>query len=185
MEKKMSNGFILKRLNECYIQKTTASFYCDKTDNQVHLTGIVTCFNDQELLISHITRRGEYDGFIWVRLDDLYRIDRNGSYEKKIERLYKSKRQIHTDTDFESNDILRQLLCFANENKYIVSLELEEDMIVGFVDRCDENGVEISQVNDYGEKDGITVVSFDELINVKCDSDYEQDLKLLFELNYR
>lgn len=169
---------MLKVIRKCFEKQKVVSFYFDKEDNQVHLTGYIYNYNEDEILIAHITPRGEYDGFILRKVDDLYRIDYDGDYERKIQCLYKIKKQAHPIIPCNKNAILYSLLEFANNNDLLLSLELKNDKVTGLVKKYD-NYIQLKVFNDNGIKDGECVINIDDVFVFSCDTDYEQDLKIL------
>ncbi len=144
----------------------------------MHLTGFVRSCDENEILIAHINPRGEYDGFILKHLDDLYRVDCDGEYEKKIQRLYQLKEQSHPHFDCTEEGALFPLLKFAKETESLITVELEGDKITGFV-REYADLISLDAVNDFGARCGTVCVEADEIVSFSCDTDNEQDLKLL------
>lgn len=171
---------MLKSIQYCFKNNKVVSLYCDQEDTNSHLTGYINYYNNSELLISHINKRGEYDGFIIKHLEDVYRIHYDGDYEKKIEILYKLKTQTHPIIDAKDEGILFPLLDYAIKMDFIVTLELKDNYISGFINGYDDNFIQICIVNQKGINDGISVVNIDEIIAFSCDTDDEQDLKLLY-----
>lgn len=164
-------------IKHCCADQKIASFYFNKEDNCVHLTGFIHSYNDNDLLIAHITPRGEYDGFVLNKIENLYRVDYEGDYEKKIQRLYQLKNQTHPIISCEE-EMKVALLQFAQEKGYLVTLELENDAVTGFVA---EYGAYVSLrlMDENGENNGTCIIDINEVVTFVCDSDYEQDLKLL------
>lgn len=165
-------------VNDCMKKQKLASYYFNKEDNCVHLTGFVYAYNDNELLVAHITPRGEYDGFVLNKIENLYRVDYDGNYEKKIQQLYYLKKQTHPIIQCDKNEIVVSLLEFAYENEYLVTLELENDSVTGYVDDY-EDCVSLQVLNDNGDKNGKCIIDINEIVTFSCDTDYEQDLKIL------
>lgn len=165
-------------IENCFKSCKVASFYFDKQDNQVHLTGFVHCYNESEVLIAHITPRGEYDGFILNRISDVYRIDCGGEYEIKIQTLYELKKESHPHISCNEEGILFPLLAFAKENDYFITAELQNDKVTG---RVIEYGdyIYLSTIDDNGYESGTSIIDVDEVVSFSCDTVYEQDLKIL------
>jgi hypothetical protein len=170
---------MIETINYCFKNSKVASFYLNKEDNQVHLTGFIACYNESEILIAHITQRGEYDGYILNRIDSIYRIDYDGEYEKKIESLYKLKKQTHSEITCDEDGILFHLLAFAKENDFLISLELNNDKLTGLVYEYNDS-ICLNTINDNGIKSGVTIMNIDEIVTFSCDTDYEQDIKILY-----
>lgn len=154
------------------------SVYCDRDNPQCHLTGFVQHYNDSELLLSHITPYGEYDGYVLLRIGDIFRVDSGGDYEKKIKALYHIKKQSHRDICFSSEEILFTLLDFAAENDLAVTLNFENTSVSGFVGSSGEKA-EINVVDEYGRNQGISVVDVNEVVYFSVDTVDEQNMKLL------
>lgn len=169
---------MLQEIENCFKCQQIVSCYFNKDDNCVHLTGYICGFNENELLIAHITPRGEYDGFVLNNINGLYRIENNGDYENKINLLYKIKKQKHPVLNCSKNDLVSSLLSFSCEEKLLVTLELNNDSITGYVDKYD-NYVKLRVVDEYGKNNGTCIIDIDEIVTFACDTDYEQDIRLL------
>lgn len=166
----------------CYENQKVVSLYLDKDETCSHLTGYIYNYNDSEILVAHMNPRGEYDGFVFEYVCNIYRIDYDGEYEDKIKTLYKLKKQSHPQIENFESGILPTLLNFAKNNKLLISIEMDDNSVIGFVDRFDNNRIRIETVNDYGSYSGITVMSLGEIETLVVDTDFEQDLKLLTKL---
>lgn len=174
---------MVKNIEFCYKNNKIGSFYFNKEDNTVHLTGYVSYYNESELLIAHINQRGEYDGYILNKIDDLYRIDYDGEYEKKIEDLFLLKKQFHPIFACKNPNegLLTPLLEFSKKNKLLISADMYNNTITGFVKRYSYDTIEFKTVNENGICNGCTVINIDEVITFSIDTDYEQDINLLLK----
>lgn len=173
---------MIRSVNYCFQNKIIATFYCEDGNKQNLFVGYIEKFNDDEILFAHISPHGFYDGFILKHIDDVRRIDYDGEYEKKIERLYKLRQQVHKAiSTFDPNDdeILYSLLDFAKQNDYIATLELADNNISGLVNGYSNDMIYLDVINDYGEENGISIVNVNEILSVAVDTDHEQDLRLL------
>lgn len=155
------------------------SLYHDKENTFSHLTGFVREFNDEELLIYHVTPFGNYDGYILMRLKDIYRIDREGKYEKSIKKLYKLKKQCHLIINCNNDELLFSLLDFSKINSFVVTFELNGNTISGFVISYDDTNVYVNAVDPYGNIDSETIINIDDVNMLLVDTEEEQKLKLL------
>lgn len=75
---------MLKTIRYCFESKKCLSIYANCDDTEKHLTGFISGYNDNEILISHINSRGDYDGFILIHVGDIFQIDYDRDYEKKF-----------------------------------------------------------------------------------------------------
>ena len=132
-------------------------------------------------MIAHISRNGYYDGYILRRTDDVYRIDYDGEYEKKIGVLYKVKEQKHKAVDIKNDESLfLATLRFAKENSFVVSLVFNNGCRAGLIKNYNDDIIQLYSLNDNGAEDGFAVVKTTEILAIEVDTDYEQDLKILF-----
>ena len=57
-------------------------------------------------------------------------------------------------------------------------MELENASVTGFVEEYDDS-IRLKVINENGVENGGCVINIDEVITFSCDTDYEQDLKIL------
>lgn len=173
---------MLKCIEYCFNNGIVASFLCDEGDTQSILVGYVQCYNDSEVLIAHISAHGYYDGFILKHIDDISRIGYNGDYERKIEKLYNLRKQVHLafrKEETEKEEVLHSLLEIAKKYNYIASLYLRDSSISGFIDTYSDDMISLRVIDEFGKENGIMFVRIDEIVTIAVDSDDEQDLTLL------
>lgn len=178
---------MIKTIEYCYKNKIPVSFFCNRNYTTKHHTGYIESYNENEIIIAHITPTGLYDGYIYEMIDNIFRIDYDSVYEKKIEKLYKLKKQKHDpiEENAENNGaIFFDILDRAMKKDLIVSLKFEDYILSGFVTSYSDDTVTISLVDDNGVKDGTSCVNIDDVCALRLDTDYEQDLKLLIQGAY-
>lgn len=73
------------------------------------------------------------------------------------------------------------MIDFAKDEKHLISAELNNDKITGFVIDYDDDYITLNIIDDYARSIGVTVINIDEIVTLSCDTDYEQDLKLMYE----
>lgn len=172
---------MIDNLLHCYREKILVSIYCDLDDKQKHYSGYIIGIDDDMFFLAHISRNGRYDGYILRPIKDIYRIDYNGKYEKKLEMLNKMRTQSH-NIAFAKNDpstLLISVLEFAKNNNLVVSLILDDDCRAGLIKSYDNDIISLYALTDNGEEDGFAVVSIAEVSSFEIDTEYEQDLKIL------
>ena len=169
-------------IKNCCDNKFVSSIY---TDQIYHLTGFILVSTDEYVVISHINAHGLYDGYILKRTEDIYRIDYDGKYEKKIEALYLLKNQTHdliTEDDLkDEKSPLELILDIAKSTHKIISIEYEDVVISGFVDSFTEELVTLFIVDEYGYQDGHTTICLSSIETIALDTDTEQDILLLYD----
>ena len=179
---------MINSIDYCFRNKIVASFYCDDGNRQNLCVGYIEKFNDSEILLSHISPHGNYDGFILKHIEDVRRIDYGGNYEKKVKKLYKLKKQTHDVIQTfnpDDDEILYSLLDFAKQNDYIVSFEFAENSISGIINGYTDDVIYLDVIDNYGAENGISIINANEILSVAVDTDHEQDLKLLHSIDDR
>lgn len=164
-----------------FTTETTVSVYCDSLNPDKHLTGWICASSEDVVMIQHISPRGLYDGFILVQCDDIYRIDADGKYERKMCNLYKAKKQEHPRFLIDE-DLYTSLLAFCKMQELIMSIELKDGTLSGFVTEFNDECITLALVDNYGDSNGQTVVVNREIISIAADTQNEQDIKILYEL---
>ena len=173
---------MIQIMKYCFENRKIVSVYSNEEDTTMHLTGYIEKFNESELLLAHISAHGYYDGYILKHIEDIYRMDYGGSYERKIEELYLLKKQTHPPIDtFQEGEeeILYSLLDYAKNQRLIVSLEFSDGLLSGFVNGYDDDNLFLTLISDSGAEDGQSIVKVDEILTVSVDTDDEQDLNIL------
>lgn len=159
------------------------SVYRNDNNPYCHFTGY-TQIVDDEMLIYHISPYGEYDGFALIKTEDIIRLDCDSEYEECIEKLFQKANQKHHSFDVDNDSALFFMLCnYAQENICIVTLENYGASISGFIEKYTDNEIWIDVVNEYGKRDGKTVIRIDEISAVFVDTQYEMKLKTLSNID--
>lgn len=166
---------MLDTIKYCYENKLVTYFYFDSQE----LCGYIAYYNDDEVVINHISTNGLYDGYIVRHISDIAVIDYDCKYCKQIEKLYKIRNQTHKAIDFNADEIIYTMLDFAKENNYIISLDVKDMDFSGIVVDYKDNIITINEVDKNGEKDGINVIDLDNVNSLFVDTEDEQKLRLL------
>lgn len=166
-------------IEHCFESEKIVSLYCDAQNTESHYTGYINAYNQNEIVISHITANGSYDGYILRRIDDIYRIDYDGSYERKIDKLYRLRKQKH-DRIPSSKELFFSIVNYAKENRLILSFYFEGSYITGLILNYNNDSVLVNCINDDGQCNGVSSVLIDNISYVELDTENEQSLSLLY-----
>ncbi len=162
-----------------------AAVYTDISDTEKFAAGYYLGADKDNVLIAHITPYGKYDGYITKRVDDIYQIEKDGRYLRKLQDLYVLQNQKYEPICIEE-DIICEVLKWAFENEKIVSIEMGSSGfsdLQGYVDYVDEETVGILKIDDFGNLDGKATAELCNISNVICDSEKEQSLAILSAKN--
>lgn len=145
-------------------------------------------------MMQSISPEGSSDGYIVRRTNDIFRVDFDGVYERKIGLLYKLRNQTHSSSLDHSNitansNLFYEVLMEAKEQKSVVSISLDaaQDSITGFVKNIDYRSLTTSilRLTEQGEKDGIVSFSIEDIEKSDYDTSDERLLQLLFNFKYK
>ncbi|MFU0789869.1 MAG: EAL domain-containing protein [Virgibacillus proomii] len=176
---------ILKRSTE---RGLVVSIYSNQYEPEKCSVGYVDTLSTEQFIMKHITPEGLSDGYIVRRLDDIFRVDFNGEYEKRIDLLYTLQQQKHESLFEEQmrkdSNLFKETFISAKNKDLIVSICMDEgDDIVGFVKDITIEEVVISRISSEGLCDGESSFFLDDVNKLNCDTVEEKTLKLLY--NYR
>ena len=142
--------------------------------------GIIDGFNKKEILFRHISVDGEYDGYVWKRMDSICGIGHSGKYENKIEALCNDT--IQEDMKIKrKKPLLLSLLNYSKKKKYIISMITAHGTWTGFIKKCDERVVELKVLNKYAHENGIIMVKYNDIDIVRCNGGDERDVLTLYK----
>lgn len=154
-------------------------------DTDENITGYILGNSDEFLLLSAMDYYGNYDGFIVLKMDAIYRCEMESIYAKRAQKLFSLRGQKHPELKLrDEEEMIPSILRFAQETQKVVSIELRESDsydVKGMVTALDDHAVFIHQLTGDGAFDGDTVVLLEDITEVCCDSQSEQSVKLLLE----
>ena len=172
---------ILKKL---LVSGETALIYTDDQNTAKFHYGIICGVNDTEVSINMFNQSGNYDGIIMISSDMVYRIEIDGQYHKKMEKLCSKTTKSFEMLD--NDNIKNSLLNLALETQKIVSLELMNSGcydIVGFLSDLNNRICQIKVIDEYGLEDGKAFVLTDSITKICYDSEDENNILKLWEIN--
>ena len=174
---------ILKQVNECGI---LTAIYTNKNDYDKFSVGYILSVAEDSFLTKHLSTRGEFDGYSVRKVDDVYRVETNGLYLHKIEQLYKQKiNQVEIPAIDTNGNLLLNAITYAINNNFITIICIDESAndIVGYIESFDNYNIKVLQISEYGQKNGETIFSVDEIIKI-CINDTDcVDLDILYRNN--
>ncbi len=141
--------------------------------------------DDTFVLFQAISTRGYNDGFYLIPIDNIYRIDLDDEYTKRMEKLFKlQNQQVLEGLSVTKNSLLIELLCHANQNKLVCSVFLEdEESVTGWISEIDQkkNYLNIEQLAENGTKNGTVFINIDTIEKLICDSGTERCIEMLYQ----
>lgn len=172
---------------KCYLNfkknKELVCVYSDSTDSESFSAGYVTGVSDEDIILFHLTPNGKYDGYILLSIDNIFLIEYNTKYSKKLHQI--SDHLFSNDIQyFESDDLKLSILEYARVNDFIIEVQLINSGIndvIGKVVGVEDGLVKIDKYTEYGESDGQAVFDISNITRLVCDSEEDQIIKQIIE----
>jgi hypothetical protein len=165
-----------KLFDHLVTKNTIASFSWRNDGMQV---GFILGWNEDEILIAHVSAGGYYDGYVLRPTADLLHVTYGGKYEQKVQHLYNIKEQHHALSHTQSTALWEDILQFASQKKLIVTAECGDTAVTGYIKAWDSSSLELCVVDQFGAADGFACIDRYEIDLLAVDTDYEQDISLL------
>ena len=152
------------------------------------LVGRVQSFSEDYLLLESISSQGFNDGFIVIRTHEIYCIDFETNYSKKISQLYNLKFQKHDLVPVVSDNFFLNLMQFAKNNNLVAEFDYFNDVESyygqGFVLDI-SSFVSIKSIDDFGKVNGTKFLKIENIKHLYCNGCHADNIKLLYENNIK
>jgi hypothetical protein len=173
---------LLNQLKKVEKSNELIEIYTKEGDLSKFLVAKVLKVSDEWVVVTTITTKGMYDGFLLIRLDDVLRLNFKTKYIEKANKLYTAKKQKHAQYNEVQEDLLLGFLEFAQLNNFIVSVQLlssEDFDVQGYIKEIEKDLLIIETVNNYGEYDGESYLKLEDINMMTCDDEDDYCLKIL------
>ena len=115
---------LLELLRTFKRERRIVSIFSDSENTNKFSSGYVVAVSDTYVLVALLDPNGRYFGFGTFVLDDIYALECEGKYEKKLAILHSLSDRIHADIELLTGDIMLDLLTFAYYKALIVTVEV-------------------------------------------------------------
>jgi hypothetical protein len=174
--------FMYSELLKVFKTEKYCSFYTGD-DYDKFFFGKIIALNNDEVAIHMYSTGGGNNGVLVKHLPDIYRIECDSKYNKKMEKLIESD-NTECNIVIDSDSIFESAVKFAIDNTFVISIVLFDcdHVNVTGMPLSLENGIcTIKQIDDYGQEDGITSFLFDNVTQIEINTEYEQIIKKLMD----
>ncbi len=163
------------------------SLYDDYDDRDVFSVGYVDQISDTHVRLKAVNENCEFSGYEIRALSDIYKLEYNGKYEKKIQKInnniYKVFKEIEPIMDIKNNLVLSALMQSQKEKIFLCIWGNDpDDFQEGYVEKVSKKTIKFRLVNQHGEDDGVVVMKIDEITNVNFNSKRAQISSYLHSL---
>ena len=170
-------------LNELKKKQKYISVYTKPGDPDKFSFGRIICLSDQLLVLRSITPDGSDDGLSVKEICDVFRVDEDSQYCKKMEKLMEASGCQEPDFDDEEIDeenIVSSVLELSKRKNWVITVwPYDGDGIIGTVESLNGDVCVINQFDDYGKDDGKTTVFTESITEIWCNSSDERIISKL------
>jgi len=171
---------ILEKLLE---NKTIVEIYVDNEIDAFY-TGYISAVDDNWFILNHLSKRGEYDGFLLIWVEDVFQICEDSEYVKKIAALHQIRQSKH-DTIEHNESVFWDYLKYVHQKQSLVAVYRDEDKeecIVGKVLAYTEDVMTLLEYDEYGREEGKHYISMEYISRMEYDRIKEQDVLAYAEI---
>jgi hypothetical protein len=180
---------ITSTLKGALLNHQLVALHLDPSNMSLCLMGYVDAIDNTLVRLRIVSSEGKSAGYGIRFIREIYRVDVDTFYLKKIEFLYQNRdNNIFSEVELitPNSDILFSTFRKAKDKRVIVVLwtEDEDDSIIGYVESITPKTVQILSIDDYGQEEGFIVINISEIVAVNCNGRKEQILRFLHEKNF-
>lgn len=156
--------------------------YTNMASTEKFSAGIITGVFINDFIIEHFTSFGQYDGYIVKKIDDVFRLETESKYVKKLENLIQHYKNRHDPIEYKLSSGALNVINYAKKQNKVISITLfdNEDVdLSGYVEKFNDELIWINALDSYGEEDGKCIVRVDDITFLSCDTEDEIALRIL------
>lgn len=168
-------------------QGKNASIYTNMHDTNKFYYGRILAVNENEVLVYMFSKNGIFDGIMLKPISAVFRIEIDGQYETKMQKLISYSSPVPFDEELNPLNLKDSLLQIALKTQKIVSIELLNsgyNDIVGFVKEIQGDFCKIQVVDEYGLEDGQSFIDSADITQIHYASEDEDRILRLYKCNY-
>ncbi|MDR3287355.1 MAG: hypothetical protein LBT27_07925, partial [Prevotellaceae bacterium] len=151
--------------------------YTNKNDMSKFHAGILEHIYEDSFIIKSYHYTGLTNGFVLIRNTDVYKINKDTPYLKRLAFLIKniiqetiqnkySELELSSTPDYGIDIVINE--CY--KRNLLVSINLIYDVkIKGKIIKYDDEFIQIEQFSDYGDNEGISIIRYEDVENIYFD----------------
>lgn len=163
---------------------TVICLYSEDIEDE-YIYGFPIIYDEEELVLACIDCYGENDGYLLLHNEGIYRVDFQSACEKKIEQLYRLKKQNHKEITFSKDEIsfMEDLLAWAFREKKIVTIGFADDdyEVSGYIENLAEYRIAKIDISECRSEQGITCIDPRMASYIRIDSRRARDAARVYE----
>lgn len=166
---------MLSRIQEAASAQDFVALYLYKDDPEVFIFGKVVACDENHFILSTLTQNGFWDGYMLRRTGKVFKVERGGRYERKmnvLSRVRATREKDHPLSVAANVDLKRQLLDTAAAGGHVIGLGVEDSdpLVCGAVVGMKDGLLSIALLDEYGGDDGLVVLHLEDIDYVELHS---------------
>lgn len=158
--------------------------HMDAGDPESFIVGeLIGIWEDENILVKLISTNGRWDGFCLIWMNDIVRVDIETQYINKLKRLLVGQQKEEAEPVLQDSGV-ETIVSFALKYNKAVGIELLQSGlrdIIGFIEKYEDDLLQVFQLDEMGREDGKTVIEKEVITRMFCADSELQSLKLLWE----
>lgn len=165
--------------------KPVSLYHAADGDGSKFEVGYITSVTDDDLTLSCLNARGELDGSLVIRLDDVDVVETDDPYTRKIELLHQYLGSVFKTQELVRGDSFEGQLKRACDDRLILTAEDDRGhRFTGFVKEFDDEYFALELINAYGSPEGEAVIQKGCVVKLEVDRRDEQARGFLYRYNH-
>lgn len=184
----MENLF-LEILEKSKNEKILLAIYTNIEETNRFIVGYVKDYDKTMVYLKSIDTQGNFDGFIYCKMEDIYEIEYDDRYLRRFELLINNKDIFEKDSEINikhntEEDFTITLLQAAVDSGLIVTFDINYDYsITGYIEKFDNSSCIIREITDDGDEDGFNVIRLNDIERVYIDGRVQRRIELFYKNN--
>lgn len=180
---------MISTLRAAQKENTILSVFFDRDRPDFANVGRVIACDENYTLLSSISTDGRWDGFLLRRTDNIFKIESESLYEKKIMLLNKKRGNAEGKVKYsfwQGDDLFKDMISLITDAQLITGMALEdsEEIIFGKIINENIDCITISILDEYGFDFGRAIVKKNDIDFIEIESINCQTLKYLTESSF-
>lgn len=167
------------------LNKAVSVYHAAEGDSGRFEVGFVESISSSTVTLGCANSRGEADGTLVLRIEDLDVVEIDDAYTRKIELLSQFQGSIFKPSDSQNADSFEGQLQRASDDHLILTAEDDRGhRFTGFVHEHGDDYFVLNLVNAYGAPDGQAVLQKGCIVKIEVDRRDEQVRGFLYRYHY-
>lgn len=179
---------MIEKLIECMNKNNLVSIFSEAGSTSFSL-GYIDAMDTSYIRLKYLSNDGLLLGYELIRINDIFRIEENSDYHKKIEFLHQNFKGKYTSVNIlnqndQYNSVMIETLSEFQKQRLVVELNIEDDNIIGVVKEILDDYITILVLDDYGQTVEETTILVKKINTIDGGNKELQIIQFLFENNY-